>query len=127
MNSAFDLSFVIWVTGLIVSSLHLLSETALWWKARTGIWLQFRATLLITLSGLLEEWELRRSLGHPYRGCLTTVLPHIFFIVCLHDRVLPQLKCSKLQTAKAEFICMFTRPMKRIAFSQTMSFQQLTI
>jgi hypothetical protein len=50
--------------------------------------------------------------------------PHIFFIVCHLARMLQQLKCLKLQTAKAEFTCMFKRLMKKIAFSQTMSFQQ---
>lgn len=55
---------------------------------------------------------------------LTVALPRIFFIVCHPARMLQQLKCSKLQIAKAEFICMFTHQMKRTAFSQTMSFQQ---
>jgi hypothetical protein len=76
------------------------------------------------LFGLLAEWELLRSLGHPSRVCLTVAQPPIFFIVCHLARMLQQLKCLKLQTAKAEFTCMFTRLMKKIAFSQTMSFQQ---
>jgi len=76
------------------------------------------------LFGLLAEWELLHSLGRLSRDCRIMAPPHIFFIVCHLARMLQQLKCLKLQTAKAEFTCMFKRLMKKIAFSQTMSFQQ---